>query len=342
MSDDVDDTMDGVEVSISEKKPAGSDCIHRRISSTYSDTTTINPCVSIDSIAEGFSYISDDYYIYPTVLGTGSFGIVRECTHRATGQTLAAKSIDKSKIERLDYIRREIDILRAIDHPSIMKLIDTFEDSDYVHIITEKYTGGELLKKILDNTTDYGCLPEHKAAKIIKSLLEAVAYLHDNGIVHRDIKPENILFEDEQEDDIKLIDFGLSRRHEKGDALMNGYVGTAYYVSPEMLHTGQYDKSSDLWSVGTVAFMLVCGYPRSPAIVEAIKNGLFELPYQQFSSRSDEAKQFIKSLLFRDPTKRLTAKKALRHPWIIINTSTKKIQSSRRKIQPAVRYLRIP
>ena len=266
MSDDVDDIMDSVEFSsISEKKPAGDD-IRRRISSTDSDTI-INPCVSIDSIAEGFSYISDDYYIYPTVLGTGSFGTVRECMHRATGRTFAIKSIDKSKIKRSDHVQREIDILRAVDHPSITKLVDTFEDSDCVHIITEKYTGGELLKKIVDNTTDYGCLPEDKAAKIIKSLLEAVAYLHDNGVVHRDIKPENILFEDENEENIKLIDFGLSRRHEEGDALMNGYVGTAYYVSPEMLHTGQYDKSSDLWSVGTVAFMLVCGYPRSPAIV---------------------------------------------------------------------------
>ena len=180
------------------------------------------------------------------------------------------------------------DLLRSIDHPSIMKLIDTFEDTNYVHIITEKCTGGEVLKKILDNTTDYGCLPECKAAKIIKSLLEAVAYLHDNGVVHRDIKPENILFETTQEENIKLIDFGLSRRHEKGDALMNGYAGTAYYMSPEVLD-GKYDASCDLWSVGTVAFMLVCGYPRSPAIVEAIKNRVFDLPYQQWSSRSDEA-----------------------------------------------------
>ena len=110
MSDDVDEVMDGVEFSISEKKPAGSDCIRRRVSSTDSDTI-INPCISIDSIPEGFSYISDEYYIYPTILGTGSFGTVRECMHRATGQTLAAKSIDKSKIERLEHVQREIDLL---------------------------------------------------------------------------------------------------------------------------------------------------------------------------------------------------------------------------------------
>ena len=163
-------------------------------------------------------------------------------------------------------------------------------------------------------------------------------------IVHRDIKPENILFEDENEEVIKLIDFGLARRHKRGEPPMNECAGTAYYACPEMLNKGGYDNSCDIWSVGIIAYMLVCGYPRSPSsVVEALREGVvgdLEMPYQQWSSRSDGARDFIRCLLCRDPVERLTAKEALGHPWIIVNIGNRTIQ--RRKVQPAVRYLRIP
>lgn len=228
-----------------------------------------------------------------------------------------------------------------------MRMVDCYEDEDYVHIITEKYDGGELFDKIIECTDDdNGCLSEEKSAGIVKSLLEAVAYLHENDIVHRDIKPENILFESEDERNIRLIDFGLSRRHEKGDRYMSNPVGTAYYMSPELLK-GKYGKSTDIWSVGTIVYILLCGYPpfngdTDSDIFENIKRGHFDFPVQQWSDKSDEAKDFIKCLLRRDPRKRYTAALALDHPWIknLGKRQAEKVQ--RRKVLPAMRCLRIP
>ena len=182
------------------------------------------------------SNILNDYYIFPTVLGTGHYGCVRECMNRQTRQFYAVKSIEKSKIGRLDHLQREVYLLSKINHGSIMKMVDIFEDVEFVHIVTEKYMGGELFDKIVDCTTEDGCLDEIDAAMITKQLLEAVAYLHRNGIVHRDIKPENLLFVQDKNDvdgddlEVKLIDFGLARRHKSSDPKMVNPVGTAYYM----------------------------------------------------------------------------------------------------------------
>mmetsp|Transcript_3435 Transcript_3435/g.5979 ORF Transcript_3435/g.5979 Transcript_3435/m.5979 type:complete len:128 (+) Transcript_3435:298-681(+) len=123
-------------------------------------------------------------------------------------------------------------------------------------------------------------------------------------------------------------------------------VGTAYYMSPELLK-GKYDKSCDLWSIGTIVYILLSGYPpfngdTDPDIFESIKKGHFEFPAQQWSTKSDEAKNFIKCLLRRDPRKRFTANEALGHPWIknLGKKQAKKVQ--RKQVQSALRYLRIP
>ncbi|KAL7530186.1 hypothetical protein ACHAXR_003352 [Thalassiosira sp. AJA248-18] len=283
--------------------------------------------------------ISADYIIFSTMLGKGHYGCVRECEHkhRRDRTRLAVKSVDKSKIRRLDHLRREVQLLHQMEHHGIMKLIDCYEDAQFVHFVTERYTGGELFDKISQNTSPNGCLSEEKATGIIKSLLEAVAYLHANDIVHRDIKPENILFETTKEDSpIKLIDFGLSRRHSPGEAPMNNPVGTAYYMSPELLN-GENDKSCDVWSVGTIAYILLCGYPpfngeTDPDIFNAIKEGHFNfLPEQAWSDKSDLAKDFIKCLLRRDPRKRFTAEEALGHPWLRGNSDKKETDADAKK-----------
>mmetsp|Transcript_16254 Transcript_16254/g.27743 ORF Transcript_16254/g.27743 Transcript_16254/m.27743 type:complete len:363 (-) Transcript_16254:54-1142(-) len=287
------------------------------------------------------SNVLDDYIIFPKVLGEGQYGCVRECIHLATGKPYACKSIEKCKIGRLDHLQNEVELLSSMSHNSVMKMVDCYEDVDYLHIVTEQYTGGELFDKIIDCTSESGCYSETKAAVIIKSLLEAVAYLHENEIVHRDIKPENILFASKDEKAVKLIDFGLSRRHRKGDARMSNPVGTSYYMSPELLQ-GKYDKACDVWSVGTIVYILLCGYPpfngdTDPDIFEAIKEGNLRFPTKQWSGKSAEARDFVKSLLRRDPRKRFTANEALSHPWI------KNLGKKQSKVQRnALRLLRIP
>jgi tRNA A-37 threonylcarbamoyl transferase component Bud32 len=221
-------------------------------------SSTINEIDDLCPITGECSYIYDDYHVSSQVLGTGNYGNVRECTPRCdTSKTYAVKSIDKSKIGRFDYPRREIAFLAKLNHPGIVCLIDFYEDEDYFHIITEKL-GSELFHKVIENTTLQGCFSEEYAASVMKSLLEAVAHLHSKGIVHRDIKQENILF-DLQGDGIKLIDFGLSRKHKRGvDKAMRNPVGTAYYMSPE-LFGGRYDGGCDVWSCGVVAYIVLCG-----------------------------------------------------------------------------------
>lgn len=275
------------------------------------------------------SNILNDYIVFPTVLGTGHYGTVRECLHRQTHQSYAVKSIEKAKIQRLDHLRREVDLLASVDHPSVMRLINCYEDMNYVHIVTEKYSGGELFDKIIDRTTDGGCFDEHSAAHIIKSLLEAVAYLHANGIVHRDIKPENILFDslEENSTSIKLIDFGLSRRHVQGvETNLSNPVGTAYYMSPELLKCN-YSAPTDIWSSGIIAYILLCGYPPfngddDREIFDAISKGHFDFPSSGWVDKSPACMDFVKCLLRRDPRKRCTAQEALMHPWIVGMTTT--------------------
>lgn len=284
---------------------------------------SINTAAHSTLVTGQYSDISRQYCINPHVIGTGNYGSVRECVSLATGERYAVKSIEKCKIGRLDHLQREIELLRAINHESIIKLVDVFEDNEHVHIVTDKYTGGELFDKIIERTTPTGCLSEAEAARIIKSTLEAVLYLHKNGCVHRDIKPENILFESKQEGSpVKLIDFGLSRMHDESrEGPMRNAVGTAYYMSPEVIN-GCYDKSCDIWSIGIVAYILLAGYPpfngsSDNEIYSSTRRGNLIFERKVWGGLSHMSRDFVRRLLSKDASLRSTAEEALQHPWIL-------------------------
>jgi serine/threonine protein kinase len=202
-----------------------------------------------------------DYAITPKVLGEGNYGQVRKCIHCKTFCAYACKLMYKSKIGRLDHLRHEVNLLSALDHQNIIKMVGCYKDTKLVHIVTKKYNGRELIKKIVENTTSDWCLTKCAVSSIIKTLLRVVNYLHENNIVHWDIKPENILFELEQGDAlIRLIEFGLSKRHMEGKVPMSNCIGTAYYMSPELLK-GKYNRYTHIWSIRIVTYILLCGYP---------------------------------------------------------------------------------
>lgn len=269
-----------------------------------------------------YSDIFQHYNVCSQVLGTGNYGSVRECIRLSTGERFAVKTIDKSKVGRLDHLQREVELLRMMNHQSIMRMVDVFEDADHVHIVTDKYTGGELFDRIVERTTNTGCLDEFEAARIIKSVLEAVLYIHKNGCVHRDIKPENLLFESKEEGSaIKLIDFGLSRMHYSHEGPMENAVGTAYYMSPECIN-GSYDKATDLWSIGVVTYILLAGYPpfngtNDREIYTATLKGNLIFERRVWGGLSHMARDFVRRLLSRDASLRSTAEEALQHPWIL-------------------------
>ncbi|PWA90987.1 CDPK-related kinase 3 [Artemisia annua] len=234
---------------------------------------------------------------------------------------LAVKIISKVKMTTaisIEDVRREVKILRALSgHKHLIHFYDACEDTNNVYIVMELCEGGELLDRILSRGGRY---TEADAKLIIVQILSVVAFCHLQGVVHRDLKPENFLFMSKSEDaDMKLIDFGLSdfiRPEER----LNDIVGSAYYVAPEVLHRS-YSLEADIWSIGVISYILLCG---SRPFWARTESGIFRAVLRAdpnfddipWPSVSPEAKDFVKRLLNKDYRKRMSAAQALTHPWL--------------------------
>jgi len=263
-------------------------------------------------IVDSLASVRAVYSVDKTPIGRGHYGVVRKCTHRETGQVYAVKTINKAKTENPTMLKREVNILKELKHPYILELVDVFEDDKYLHLVTELCTGGELFDLIVaksnEEESDSACFSEVAAARIMHDSLNAIVYCHERGIVHRDIKPENFLLATDASDShIKLIDFGLSRRTSSFHR-MHSKVGTPYYVAPEVLREN-YTKACDVWSLGVIAYILLCGYPpfhgdNDAQVFRKIKSGIFDFPSPEWDHISEEAKAFIQSILQLDPDKR--------------------------------------
>jgi calcium-dependent protein kinase len=271
-------------------------------------------------------------------MGTGGFGVVYKCRHRETKQTRAVKIIPKKKIKNMETFLQEIKIMQKLDHPNVLKLFEYFIDDKEVYLVTEICKGGELFDRIVAREF----YPEPEAAIIFEQILRSVNYIHSMGIAHRDIKPENFLFESKEEDSsLKIIDFGLSKILEKGEikgdtstkiapgdgkrrklaqlGKMTTKAGTPCYISPEVL-TGNYNIDCDMWSVGCMLYILLCGYPPFEGdddyeLCQSILKGKVEFDGEEWESISKDAKSLINSMICK-PEKRLTADEALRHKWM--------------------------
>ncbi len=270
-------------------------------------------------------------YVLGKKLGEGSYGKVRMGVSRETGQQVAVKTVLKKNARRLATLRREIGIMRTIQHPHIIRFYDVYEDESFLYIVMELCTGGELFDRIVDS----GCYTEADAREVTRQILEAVAYLHERNVAHRDLKPENFLYADGRPGaPLKLIDFGLSKRFlEPGEpggdseqvTSMKTRVGTPYYIAPEVLKK-EYDKACDMWSLGVIVYILLCGYPpfygeSEKQIYEMVRVGKFDFPDEEWGRVSPQAKDLIEKMLIVDPKDRLTAKEALQHPWLFTNRS---------------------
>lgn len=258
------------------------------------------------------------------VLGRGSFSVVKEAAHLETGEHFACKVISKKLLEgREDLVRTEINILSKISsgHPNVVTLHDYFETSNNVYLCFDLCTGGHLIERIRTK----GKFTESETAKLVRTICEAVKYIHDRGIIHRDLKPENLLFSSTADDaEIMIADFGLSRMIEEDTMhAINQVCGTPGYIAPEVYKCRGHGRSVDIWSLGIITYFLLSGYipinrASSPQELNAHKSGNYSFePEKYWTNVSPAGKDFIKQCLIADPSKRRTASELLHHPWFV-------------------------
>ena len=272
-----------------------------------------------DVIVSGNEINPEKIYIKKKLLGSGAFGEVWLVHHKGLDRDFAMKIIKKRKNKSNEEreIINEIEILKKLDHPKILKIIDFYSKVKKYYIITEYCPEGELFNEIIR----VGKFDEGQTAFIINQILKAISYCHRNHIIHRDIKPENIMITKREKNgclQVKLIDFGTAKIFEKGQS-ENRYVGSSYYMAPEVLKR-KYDEKCDLWSIGVILYILLTGRPPfdgndDEEILKNVEKGVYDKTSYPFPSLSALAKDLINKLLQYDPKKRISAEEALEHQW---------------------------
>ena len=291
------------------------------ISNTANTVISKNKLVVLnnDVIVSGNEVNPEKIYIKKKLLGSGAFGEVWLVHHKDLDRDFAMKIIKKRKNKSNEEkeILNEIEILKKLDHPKILKIIDFYSKVKKYYIITEYCPEGELFNEIIK----VGRFDEGQTAFIINQILKAITYCHRNQIIHRDIKPENIMITKREKNgclQVKLIDFGTAKIFERGVA-ENRYVGSSYYMAPEVLKR-KYDEKCDLWSIGVIFYILLTGRPPfdgndDEEILKNVEKGVYDKTSYPFPSLSNLAKDLINKLLQYEPKKRISAEEALEHQW---------------------------
>ncbi|KAJ3104205.1 calcium calmodulin-dependent protein kinase type 1G [Phlyctochytrium planicorne] len=269
-------------------------------------------------------------YDLAETLGTGAFSEVKVAIDRSTGNRYAIKIVDKSKCKgKESMIETEVSILMKVRHENIIRLHEMYEIEGRIYLVMELVTGGELF----DDIVARGKYSEADTARIVQRILCAVDYLHEMGIAHRDLKPENLLLSDKTPNaKVMISDFGLSKIF-NDDEVMRTACGTPGYVAPEVLKRQGYGKEIDLWSLGVITYILLCGYPpfydqNNVELFKQIMAGRYEFDRPWWDAISETAKDFIRHLLVLDPRLRSTARTALSHPFIVEHCGQTNLSSS--------------
>ncbi|XP_062411108.1 calcium/calmodulin-dependent protein kinase type II subunit beta isoform X2 [Sardina pilchardus] len=262
---------------------------------------------------------TDEYQLYEE-LGKGAFSVVRRCVKLVSGQEYAAKIINTKKLSARDHqkLEREARICRLLKHPNIVRLHDSISEEGFHYLLFDLVTGGELFEDIV--AREY--YSEADASHCIHQILESVSHIHQHDIVHRDLKPENLLLASKCKNAaVKLADFGLAIEVQGDQQAWFGFAGTPGYLSPEVLRKEAYGKPVDIWACGVILYILLVGYPPfwdedQHKLYQQIKAGAYDFPSPEWDTVTPEAKNLINQMLTINPTKRISAQEALKHPWV--------------------------
>ncbi|CAF4023301.1 unnamed protein product [Rotaria magnacalcarata] len=267
-----------------------------------------------------------DEYDLKEELGKGAFSIVRRCIQKSSGQEFAAKIINTKKLSTRDHqkLDREARICRQLKHPNIVRLHESISEEGFHYLVFDLVTGGELFEDIVAREF----YSEADASHCIQQVLEAVRHCHEGNIVHRDLKPENLLLASKtkgaavkETSALELADFGLAIEVNGEQTQWYGFAGTPGYLSPEVLKKEPYGKPVDIWACGVILYILLVGYPPfwdedQHRLYNQIKAGAYDYPSPEWDTVTSEAKRLIDSMLNINPSRRISAADALKHPWI--------------------------
>jgi len=324
--------LDGVNLTM-ELLALQPDTTRKSLTSSHELSTAASSCSDIaaftathgsDALDEQPSYASESscasfeeqYEILEDVLGTGANGSVRRGVNRETGKRVAVKSYVKHGMRHkdLESLRCEVAILSHTVHPNVVRLEDVYETEEMTHIIMEELEGGEIWEHLCARRR----FREREAAEVAVQCLVALAFLHKQGVAHRDIKPENLLYSQKSGGNVKLIDFGFAA--EVGNGL-TAQCGTLGYVAPEVFSAGSYDEQCDMWSMGSLLYLLLTGQPLFKGSEEEIfvQTRSFSEPEfsMEFWCLYEDAQDLLRALLHVNPAQRPSAQEALGYPWFL-------------------------
>ncbi|XP_066535640.1 serine/threonine-protein kinase SIK3 homolog isoform X2 [Hoplias malabaricus] len=253
------------------------------------------------------------YYDIERTIGKGNFAVVKLATHVITKAKVAIKIVDKTQLddENLKKIFREVQIMKMLRHPHIIRLYQVMETERMIYLVTEYASGGE----IFDHLVAHGRMAEKDARKKFKQIVAAVHFCHCRNIVHRDLKAENLLLDHNL--NIKIADFGFSNMFSRGQ-LLKTWCGSPPYAAPELFEGKEYDGPKvDIWSLGVVLYVLVCGaLPFDGSTLQNLRarvlSGKFRIPFFM----STDCEYLIRHMLVLEPSRRLTMEQICKNKWM--------------------------
>jgi serine/threonine protein kinase len=261
----------------------------------------------------------DSFYDIGEELGRGSFAVVKKGIRKSDGAVFAFKFIDRTALKGDDeaMLQSECAVLKEVHHPNIVRLFEIYSAADTLVLVMEFVDAGEMLEKL--KVQERYC--EADAANTVERIAVALKYIHAKGIAHRDLKPENLLLTHTGEV-VKIADFGFAKLMSEEHQMLQTACGTPEYVAPEVLQQRGYDVECDIWSLGVVLYVMLCG---RPPFWSRNQRKLFDLiQHEPVHFRSDygwdgvsaQAKDLILQMLEKDPRKRMNSDQVLAHPWL--------------------------